>query len=142
MAEAVTRPTGASVAAFLDAVEPERRRAEGWALEALFRAATGWEPAMWGPSIVGYGAYDYRYESGRTGTFLATGFSPRKAKISVYVMPGYAEFGDMLARLGPHSLGKGCLYISRLDRIDLEVLTELIRAGLAELARRWPVRAG
>lgn len=134
-----TRPGGQPVEAFLAAVEPARRRDEGLRLDALFRRATGFRPVMWGPSMVGYGRYDYRYESGREGSFLATGFSPRKAKLSVYILPGYADFGDILSRLGKHSRGKSCLYINRLDDVDEDVLAELIQAGLADLARRWAV---
>lgn len=134
-----TQPGGQPVEAFLAAVEPARRRDEGLRLDALFRRVTGFRPVMWGPSMVGYGRYDYRYESGREGSFLATGFSPRKAKLSVYIMPGYADFGDILSRLGKHSLGKSCLYINKLEDVDEDVLAELIEAGLADLARRWTV---
>ncbi|KNG94251.1 DUF1801 domain-containing protein [Pseudaestuariivita atlantica] len=141
MGEAKTRPTGASVEAFLDAVGHPGRREDARILDALFREATGWTPQMWGPTIVGYGAYDYTYDSGRTGTFLATGFSPRKANMVVYIMPGYADFASILDRLGPHKLGKSCLYLGRLGKVDPDVLKELIRAGIADLQTRWPVRA-
>jgi len=139
MAETVTRPTGASVASFLDSVEPPRRRAEGQALDALFRRVTGWTPQMWGPSIIGYGRYAYRYASGHGGACFATGFSPRKANLVVHVLPGYADFGPILADLGPHRMGKSCLYLTRLDRVDLDALARLIRAGLDDLASQWPV---
>lgn len=120
---------------------PDARRDETRRLDALFRDATGFAPQVWTGGIVGYGAYDYTYSSGRTGTWMATGFAPRKARISVYIMPGYADFGPILARLGPHSMGKSCLYITRLARVDQNVLGELIRAGLTDLGRHWPVRA-
>jgi len=139
MSENRTRPTGAGVADFLDAVEHPTRRADAFALDALFRKVTGWQPQMWGPSIVGYGSYRYRYDSGRSGEMCATGFSPRKANLSVYIMPGYADFGEILAGLGKHRLGKSCLYINKLADIDREVLKRLIRAGLDDLATRWPV---
>ena len=126
-------------ASFASAVVPENRRAETLILDSLFRAATGFAPVLWGPSIVGYGRYDYRYDSGREGSSLATGFSPRKDAISVYIMPGYADFGALLARLGPHRTGKSCLYIRRLAAVDEGVLREMIRAGLEDLARYWPV---
>ena len=142
MAENRTQASDADVAAFLAGVEPARRRADGLRLDALFRRATGWRPAMWGPSIVGYGRYHYRYDSGREGEFLATGFSPRKASLVVYVMPGYGDFGDILDRLGKHRLGKSCLYINKMADIDAAVLEELIRAGLADLATRRDVRPG
>lgn len=137
-----TQPTGCSVTEFLDSVTPERRKHDAWALERLFREVTGFEPVMWGPSIVGFGAYHYLYESGREGDFLATGFSPRKSALSLYIMPGYQDFGDLLARLGKHKRGKACLYINKLDDVDLDVLADLIRAGLEGLNARWPVHAG
>lgn len=139
MSQNKTQATDRPVPDFLNAVEPQRRRADGLALDRLFRRVTGFEPVMWGPSMVGYGRYHYVYKSGREGDFLATGFSPRKAALSVYIMPGYAEFGDLLDRLGKHRLGKSCLYINKLDDVDLDVLADLVRAGLDDLARYWPV---
>ena len=120
---------------------PDNRRDEARRLDTLFRAATGFQPQVWTGGIVGYGAYDYTYASGRSGTWMATGFAPRKAKISVYIMPGYADFGPILDRLGPHSKGKSCLYITRLARVDEAVLTELVAAGLKDLSEHWPVRS-
>ncbi|EAQ01725.1 hypothetical protein OB2597_14816 [Pseudooceanicola batsensis HTCC2597] len=140
MAGQKTRPTTVTPEDFLASVQPARRRAQGVVLRDLFDRVTGWQPRMWGPSIVGYGAYDYTYASGRTGTWLATGFSPRKAALSVYIMPGYQDYGPILDRLGPHRKGKSCLYLTRLDAVDHDVLAELIRTGLDDLARRWPVR--
>lgn len=134
-----TQPTDADVGAFLDATLPPRRVAEGHALNALFQKVTGFKPMMWGPSIVGYGRYHYRYASGREGDFLATGFSPRKAAISIYILPGYTNFGPIMDRLGKHKTGRSCLYVNKLDDIDMKVLGELIRAGLEDLNRHWPV---
>jgi hypothetical protein len=141
MAENKTQATDASVESFLSAVEPGRRREDGLALDRLFRRVTGWNPVMWGDSIVGYGQYHYRYESGREGDFLATGFSPRKSNLSLYIMPGYQEMGDMLDRLGKHKLGKACLYINKLADVDEDVVAEIIRAGLDDLGKRYPVVA-
>jgi Domain of unknown function (DU1801) len=124
---------------FLDAVAPEARRDEVRALDRIFRAASGFQPVMWGPAIVGYGRYRYRYESGREGELLATGFSPRKADLTIYIMPGYADLGDILKDLGPHRLGKSCLYLKGLADVDADVLARLIRAGLVNLGQRWPV---
>lgn len=126
---------------FLSNVEPERRRLEAERLDALFRKVTRYEPVMWGPSIVGYGRYHYEYASGRKGDYLATGFSPRKAKLVVYILPGYEEFGDILADLGKYELGKSCLYLSKLDDVDLAVLGRLIRAGLTSLRKLAKVKA-
>ncbi|MFW6413160.1 MAG: DUF1801 domain-containing protein [Oceanicaulis sp.] len=140
MAENKTQPTAQSPAAFLDAVEPEKKRREARELDALFRRVTGWSPVMWGPSMIGYGAYRYRYESGREGEFFATGFSPRKAKHSIYVLPGYADYGSILDRLGRHAAGKSCLYITTLDAVDLDVLAELIETGVRDLSAKYEVR--
>lgn len=139
MADTKTQPTEQTPRAFLDSVTPERRREDSLRLLELFERVTGFDPVMWGPSIIGFGRYEYRYESGRTGEFLATGFSPRKANLSVYIMPGYADFSPILARLGKHKTGKSCLYINRLADIDESVLEALIRAGLADLAQKWDV---
>ncbi|MCA0871896.1 DUF1801 domain-containing protein [Seohaeicola saemankumensis] len=140
MADPKTRPTDADVGAFLDAVEPASKAADARALDVLFRATTGFVPRLWGPSIVGYGRYHYTYASGRQGDWLATGFAPRKAALSIYIMPGYTDFGSILSRLGKHKAGKSCLYVNKLADIDLDVLQELIRAGLEDLNGRWPVQ--
>ena len=134
-----TQPTDVRVADFLEQVEPGRKRDEARRLDAIFRETTGFAPVMWGPSMIGYGRYHYVYASGRKGDFLATGFSPRKSAHSIYILPGYADFGDILGRLGKHKTGKSCLYVTKLADIDEDVLRELIRAGLADLATHWPV---
>ncbi|WP_282181461.1 DUF1801 domain-containing protein [Aliiroseovarius marinus] len=135
-----TAPTDQRVEDFIAAVEPDAKRDDARQLDQLFREVTGYQPVMWGPSIIGYGQYHYVYDSGRQGDFLATGFSPRKARHSIYIMPGYADFGDILVRLGKHKMGKSCLYVNKLADIDLDVLAELIRAGLANLNQKWPVQ--
>ncbi len=136
-----TVATQSDPAAFLAGLS-EAKWAEAERLDAIFREVTGWVPRMWGPSIVGYGRYHYRYESGREGDFLATGFAPRAHGFSVYIMPGYAEFGPILERLGKHKMGKSCLEIRRLGDIDEAVLAELIRAGIDRLATYWAVEPG
>jgi hypothetical protein len=123
----------------LAAVEPAHRQAEARRLDALFRAVTGWAPRVWSGRMLGYGRYAYTYASGRSGEALATGFAPGRARHSIYIMPGYADFGPILARLGKHRTGKACLYVNKLGDIDEDVLAVLIRAGLDDLARRWPV---
>ncbi|NOC46155.1 DUF1801 domain-containing protein [Ruegeria sp. HKCCD7559] len=135
-----TVPTDQSVENFLKTVQPARRAEDAHQLDKLFRATTGFKPVMWGPSIVGYGRYHYRYKTGREGDFLATGFSPRKSALVIYIMPGYADFADLMARLGKHKLSKSCLYVNKLADIDTGVLRELIRAGLDDLDRVWPVK--
>lgn len=139
MSENKTKPNDANVLAFLSAVEPERRRVDALRLNEIFREVTGFEPVMWGASIVGYGSYHYVYKSGREGDFLATGFSPRKTSLTIYIMPGYADFGDILKRLGKHKTGRSCLYINRLDAVDEHILRELISAGLRDLGTRWQI---
>jgi len=139
MSQNKTVPTHADVLAYLNAVQPARRRDDALALDQLFRKVTGFQPQMWGPSIIGYGRYHYRYDSGREGDFLATGFAPRKANLVLYIMPGYADFGPILTRLGKHRLGKSCLYLGALSGVDLDALGDLIRAGLADLNQKWRV---
>ncbi len=134
-----TQATSQSPADFIAAVEPSRRRDEAQQLDALFQRTTGYRPVMWGPSMIGYGRYAYRYASGRSGEFLATGFAPRKVELSIYIMPGYQDFADLLAELGPHRKGKSCLYIRRLEAVDQQVLATLIRKGLEDLGAQWPV---
>ncbi|MEW9921189.1 DUF1801 domain-containing protein [Marimonas sp. MJW-29] len=128
------------VEAFLAAVAPPRRHAEALRLDAFSREVTGWAPVLWSGSMLGYGSYDYTYASGRSGTWFATGFAPRKAKLSIYIMPGYADFGDILGRLGKHTKGKSCLYLNKLEDADMDVLVELVRAGLEDLGKRWEVK--
>lgn len=141
MSENKTQGTDASVEEFLHQVEHPTRRSDAIELNRIFQEVTGWQPRMWGPSIVGYGAYHYVYDSGREGDFLATGFSPRKQNLSVYIMPGYTDFSHILKDLGKHKIGKSCLYINKLADVDTDVLKTLIRAGVDDLNKKWPVRA-
>lgn len=134
-----TVPSEHSVADFLATVQPARKAQEAHVLDRLFRDVTGFAPVMWGPSIIGYGRYHYRYASGRAGDYLVTGFSPRKAAHSIYIMPGYADFSEILSRLGKHKLGKSCLYVNKLADVDLGVMVELIRAGVDDLALKWKI---
>ena len=144
MAEAKTQITEVDPADFIDAVEPERKRVEAKVLDAMFRRVTGEEPKMWGPSIIGYGSYRTTYASGRDVHWMRAGFSPRKAKHSLYLMGGYCDEvaakarEEALTRLGKHSTGKSCLYINKLADIDLEVLEEMIAADWATMNRIYP----
>ncbi|MGR3540860.1 MAG: DUF1801 domain-containing protein [Hasllibacter sp.] len=122
----------------IDALD-EPRRSEARRLDAIYREVTGWSPVLWSGRMVGYGRYRYRYDSGRTGEHLASGFAAAKAKLTFYMMPGYEEFPDIAARLGPHTHGKSCWYVTRLDRIDEGALRELIAAALDRLRGHWPV---
>ncbi|MGB7317032.1 MAG: DUF1801 domain-containing protein [Planktotalea sp.] len=139
MAENKTQATELDPRDFIEAQEHPVRRSDALVLLDLFSKITGFKAKMWGPSIIGFGRYHYTYDSGRSGDFLATGFSPRKSNLSIYVMPGYQDYSAIMARLGKHKLGKSCLYVNKLADIDLDVLEELIRAGLTDLAAIWPV---
>lgn len=136
--EAKTKSAPLDREAWLAGVDPKRRE-EAERLLTLFGEVTGWEPRLWGPSMVGFGRYVYRYDSGHSGESLATGFSPRAAELSIYILPGYAGFETLLQRLGPHRMGKACLYLRQLSAVDEGVLRDLIRAGLEDLGTRWPL---
>ena len=136
MAETRTRPTGASVDAFLDGVEHPVRRSDGQALRAMMERVTGEPAVMWGPSIVGFGRYRYRYASGHQGDMCRIGFSPRSANLVLYV-GGFPEYGALLGKLGKHRRSTACLYLNKLADVDLAVLEEIARRTYAatELAR-------
>jgi hypothetical protein len=140
--ELKTKPSELGVAQFLAAVPDPRRREEAHAIDALHRRVTGHEPKLLGPSIVGYGSYHYKYESGREGTMCRAGFSPRKAAMTVYLMGNYcnrqAEVDDLFARLGKHSTGKSCLYIRKLADVDLAVLERLVAISWEVMNEVWP----
>ena len=144
MAENKTQQTDVAVEDFIASVEPESKREDAKFFDALFRKVTGEEPKMWGPSIIGYGSYHYKYASGREGDWMRTGFSPRKAKHSLYLMGGYCdelaaeERKEILSRLGKHSEGKSCLYINKLADVDVEVLEEMIANDWANMNRIYP----
>jgi hypothetical protein len=122
-----TRPTGDDVTAFLDSVPSERRRAEGHAMRSLLEGITGEPAVMWGPSIVGFGCRPYTNTTG-TNEWFVVGFSPRKSALTLYgVHDGYAAPDPLLDALGPHTTGKGCLYLKRLDEVDEQVLARLVR---------------
>ncbi len=137
MGDNKTKPTNSSVSAFLDAIEGDERRKDCQMLAAMMTKITGKPAVMWGPSIVGFDTYHYKYESGREGDMAVTGFSPRKGDISVYLTAGSAEQADLLARLGRHKMGKSCLYIRKLSDVDLTVLAQLISGSVAEIKRRY-----
>ncbi|MBV1850839.1 DUF1801 domain-containing protein [Catellatospora tritici] len=126
MADPKTVPTDASVAAFLAAVPDERRRADAVALCELMEAATGAAPRMWGEAIVGFGQYRYRYATGREGVWPAVGFSPRKTALTVYVAEGFEAHADAVARIGPVTTGRACLYVKRLAAVDADALAGLV----------------
>ncbi len=130
MAEVKTKPSDESVERFLNAVTDEKRRGDCFTLVRLMNDVTGEEPAMWGPSIVGFGTYHYRYESGREGDTFLVGFSPRKQNLTLYIMAGFEQYAEILKALGRYTTGKSCLYITSTDDIDLSVLRTLVEQSV------------
>jgi Domain of unknown function (DU1801) len=126
-----TQPTEASVAAFVAGLADERQQADSQRLIGLMSEVTGEPATMWGPSIIGFGSYHYRYASGREGDAPLVGFSPRKTAITLYTSADDGVRADLLARLGPHKVGKGCVYVKRLSDVDEQALADLVRAGAA-----------
>ena len=139
MAENKTKPTEVSVEAFLAGVTPDVRREDGRALCALMQRVSGFPPALWGPSIIGFGHYRYRTEAGRKGDLMRVGFSPRKPATVLYIhSSGSPRHEALLARLGKYSTGKSCIYVKRLADIDLGVLEDMVGASLEHLETLHP----
>lgn len=141
MAELKTKQNNASVKDFLDSVEPEQKQADAKVIDKLMRKVSGKKPTMWGSAIIGYGTYHYKSErSSQEGDWMRIAFSPRKQNLTIYLLPGY-QFESMktlLAKLGKHKLGKGCLYINKLADVDLKVLEQLMRESLKIMDERYP----
>jgi len=137
MADNKTRPTELSVVAFIDAITDPTRRADAKALVKLIQDAIGEKPKMWGPSIIGFGSYHYRYESGREGDMPVIGFSPRKTASVLYNMIGSSGSKTLLAKLGKHTTGKGCLYIKKLADVDQRVLKAMVVESVAAMRARY-----
>lgn len=133
MAELKTQKNDASVEAFLASVADAKQREDAQRLDELMREVTGAAPAMWGPGIVGYGSYRYKYENGREIDWFLTGFSPRKANLTLYIMGGFKSYETLLEKLGKHKTGKSCLYIKRLEDVDLKVLKKMIQDSVKHL---------
>ena len=138
MADNKTKPTKLNVAAFINALSEQTRRADAKALVTLMQNAVGEKPKMWGPSIIGFGSYHYTYESGREGDAPLIGFSPRKAATVLYHATGSSDAEALLAKLGKHTTGKGCLYIKKLADVDHQVLEALIVKSAAAARARHP----
>ena len=128
----------ASVEEYLSSIEPEEKQRDCRKISAMMESLSGQPPKMWGPSIVGFGTYHYKYESGREGDFLRIGFAARAQNISIYILPGYQDFGTELSRLGKYKKGKSCLYIKRLSDVNDKVLEEIIAKGLRLMAEKYP----
>ena len=132
MAELKTKVNKASVEKFLNGIKDETKRKDAFTILKLMQKVTKEKPKMWGSSIVGFGSYHYKYASGREGDFLLTGFSPRAKNLTLYIMHGFTQYEALLKKLGKHKLGGGCLYINKLEDVDLKILFTLITEGVKE----------
>ena len=137
MAETKTKPTAVSVDDYIEAVDDERKRDDSRVLVKMMSKITGAKPKMWGPSIIGFGTYHYKYDSGHEGDAPLAAFSPRKAALTVYIMGGFAKYADLIAKLGKHKASKGCLYIKKLDDVDVKVLEELVKQSTAFVKKTY-----
>lgn len=138
MAENKTKPTAISVDAFIGAVAHPVRQADARVVLEMMTRVTGEPATMWGPSIIGFGSYHYRYESGHEGDMCRIGFSPRAANLVLYIMPGFADEAARLAALGKHKIGKSCLYVNRLTDVDLTVLEAMVHDAWEWMKTRYP----
>lgn len=136
-----TRPTGASVREFLDGVNNKKRREDAFVLLKIMQRATGKRPKMWGPSIVGFDKYHYRYESGHEGEICMIGFSPRAQALTLYLMSGYKDYGPLLKKLGKYKTSKACLYINKLEDVDLDVLEQIIARSYQYTKNKYHVKS-
>ena len=135
MAELKTKPNNQSVVNFLKGITDEQKRRDCFALLDIMKQITKTQPKMWGSSVVGFGSYHYRYESGREGDWFLTGFSPRKQNLTLYIMAGFEQYDELLKKLGKHTTGKACLYVKRLEDIDLPTLKNLIRQSVRHMTK-------
>ena len=138
MAELKTKPNDQSVEAFLNSVADDKKRQDCFTILELMREVTQTEPKMWGDSIVGFGRYHFKYASGREGDWFLTGFSPRKQNLTLYIMAGFDQYDLLLEKLGKFKTGKACLYIKRIEDIDLPTLKQLVKQSVEHVARSNP----
>lgn len=138
MAQNKTQPTDKSVDDYLSGVEDATKRADSFVLKDLLARAAGEPPIMWGDSMVGFGRYRYKYESGREGEHFLTGFAPRKQQLTVYIMPGFDPYQEQLSKLGKHKTARSCLYIKKLSDIDLAVLEEIVADSVVRMRKAYP----
>ncbi len=138
MAELKTKPSEVSVTDFLDSIKDQDRQADCYVVMKLMQDVTGTEPKMWGPSMVGFDTYHYKYDSGREGDWFQTGFSPRKQNLTLYIMSGFSEYEELLSKLGKYKTGKSCLYVKRLSDIDTKVLKRLVGSSVEYIRKKYP----
>ena len=141
MAELKTKLNDASVDAFINGIDDEQKRADSFAVLKLMQQVTKAEPKMWGTAIIGFGAYRYKYASGREGDWMLVGFSPRKANLTLYITRGFEQYDELLSKLGKYTTGGGCLYIKRLADVDTGVLKEMVKQSVAHLKATNPPAA-
>ena len=137
MAKNKTQPNDSDVNVFIESVDEDKKRADCFKLLQIMQEITNEPPKMWGPSIVGFGTYHYKYESGREGDFFKAGFSPRKQNLTLYIIPGFERYEKLMADLGKYKTGKSCLYVKSLDDIDLDILKELIRDSVSYMNKKY-----
>ncbi len=137
MAELKTKASDASVSAFLQSVDGEQKRRDARDILALMKEVTGKRPRMWGTSIVGFGSYHYKYQSGREGDWLVTGFSPRKQNLAVYIMLELSHYSSLMNKLGKYKAGKSCLYLRRLGDVDHKVFRQLVSRSVADMKKLY-----
>jgi len=135
MAELKTKPSKSSVQRFINGVADESRRRDCQAILEMMSKVTGAKPEMWGTSIVGFGRYHYKYASGREGEWMLMGFSPRKKDLTLYVMPGFEDFAELMQKLGKYKTGRACLYLKKLEDVDTRVLRKLFACALKKMSK-------
>jgi hypothetical protein len=138
MADLKTKPTEQSVDEFIEGIEDEKKRNDSRIIVRIMREETGLEPRMWGESMVGFGQYHYKYASGHEGNAFLTGFSPRKRNLTVYIVSGFEQYKSLLQELGKFKTGKACLYISKIEDVNLDILRQLIKLSAEHMAKTNP----
>lgn len=138
MSDLKTKANQQSITAYLNTIEPQKKREDSFAILALMQEVSGEEPQMWGDTIIGFGRYHYKYASGREGDWFLAGFAPRKQNLTLYIMSGFDGYDELMSKLGKHSIGKSCLYIKKLEDIDLAILRQLIAQSIAHMKQTNP----
>jgi hypothetical protein len=136
-AELKTKPTKADVEKFLNNIKDDKNRDDAFKILKMMKQITREKPKMWGPSIIGFGSYHYKYESGREGDMCIIGFSPRKQSLTIYIMPGFDRYEKLMKKLGKFKTGKSCLYINKLEDVDIKVLRELIAQDVKYMKKKY-----
>jgi len=136
MSELKTKRNDRSVEEFLSSVENPKRKSDAFEILELMQEVTGERPMMWGKSLVGFGSYDYKYASGKSGSWFLTGFSPRKQSMTLYIMPGFEQYEELMSNLGKYKTGKSCLYVNKLEDVDMTVLRELVKLSADQMRNK------